>query len=83
MNKLPELKQIIADSKEGQNEVYILDGVPYYSTARTSPYRSLADIREMIQDKERIAELEKELSFLRKAYVKLLKEIKKQKEQGE
>ena len=32
---------------------------------------------------ERIAELEEELSFLRKARVKLLKEIKKQKEQGE
>ena len=42
---------------------------------------------EMLEENElltkRIAELEEELSFLRKARVKLLKEIKKQKEQGE
>ena len=66
MNNIQELRKIIADSKEGQNEVYILDGVPYYSTARTSPYRSIADIRTIVEQaeenealKDRVAELER------------------------
>ena len=68
MNNIQELRKIIADSKEGQNEVYILDGVPYYSTARTSPYRSIADIRTIVEQaeenealKDRVAELEQKL----------------------
>ena len=70
MNNIQELRKIIADSKEGQNEVYILDGVPYYSTARTSPYRSLADIRTIVEQaeenealKDRVAELEQDKNY--------------------
>ena len=52
MNNIQELKQIIADAPEGATRVEISTQI------KQTPYFSIADIRTIVEQAERIAELE-------------------------